>query len=77
MFDGVVRLRMQGSCHGCPSSAMTLKNAIEEAIYAAVPDVTAIEVEGIVDPTGSPRALSFPLCPWIPGLPPGAPALPG
>jgi len=49
VIDGIVRLRMQGSCHGCPSSAMTLKNAIEEAIYAAAPDVSAIEVEGVVD----------------------------
>ena len=48
--DGVVRLRMLGSCHGCPSSAMTLKNAIEEAIYAAAPDATAIEVEGVAEP---------------------------
>ena len=40
---------MQGSCHGCPSSALTLKNAIEEAIYAAAPDVAAIEVEGVVE----------------------------
>jgi Fe-S cluster biogenesis protein NfuA len=47
--SGVVHLRMQGSCHGCPSSALTLKNAIEEAIYAAAPDVAAIEVEGVVD----------------------------
>jgi Fe-S cluster biogenesis protein NfuA len=47
--DGIVRLRMQGSCHGCPSSALTLKNAIEEAIYALAPDVVAIEVEGVVD----------------------------
>jgi Fe-S cluster biogenesis protein NfuA len=49
VVDGVVRLRMQGSCNGCPSSALTLKNAIEEAIYAAAPDVEAIEVEGVVD----------------------------
>jgi Fe-S cluster biogenesis protein NfuA/nitrite reductase/ring-hydroxylating ferredoxin subunit len=46
---GVVRLRLQGSCHGCPSSAMTLKLAIEEAICEAAPDVTAIEVEGVVE----------------------------
>ncbi len=46
---GVVRLRLQGSCHGCPSSAMTLKLAIEEAIYAAAPDVAALEVEGVVE----------------------------
>src|SRR5262245_44423069 len=49
--DGVVRLRMQGSCHGCPSSAMTLKLAIEEAIYEQAPDVMAIEVEGADDRT--------------------------
>ena len=42
---GVVRLRLQGSCHGCPSSAMTLKLAIEQAIQEAAPDVTAIVVE--------------------------------
>ena len=45
--DGVVRLRMQGSCKSCPSSAMTLKLAIEEAIYAAAPDVVTIEAEGV------------------------------
>ncbi|MEO7909028.1 MAG: NifU family protein [Roseiflexaceae bacterium] len=47
--EGVVQLRLQGSCHGCPSSAMTLKLAIEEAIYTAAPDVTALEVEGVVE----------------------------
>ena len=47
--EGVVRLRLQGSCQSCPSSAMTLKLAIEEAIYEAAPDVTAIEAEGVSD----------------------------
>jgi Fe-S cluster biogenesis protein NfuA len=46
--EGAVRLRMQGSCNGCPSSAQTLKNAIEEAICEAAPDVTHIEVEGVI-----------------------------
>ena len=45
--NGVVNLRLKGSCDGCPSSALTLKHTIEEAIYAAAPDVTAIEVEGV------------------------------
>ena len=45
--DGVVRLRMQGSCKSCPSSSLTLKLAIEEAIYAAAPDVVNIEAEGV------------------------------
>lgn len=44
--EGVVRLRLEGSCHGCPSSALTLKSTIEEAIYEKAPDATAIEVEG-------------------------------
>lgn len=47
--DGVVRLRMQGSCQSCPSSADTLKLAIESAIYAAAPDVVSIEAEGVVE----------------------------
>jgi Fe-S cluster biogenesis protein NfuA/nitrite reductase/ring-hydroxylating ferredoxin subunit len=47
---GTVRLRLQGSCKTCPSSAMTLKLAIEEAIYAAAPDVAAIEAEGVAEP---------------------------
>ena len=51
--DGVVRLRLAGS--GCASTAATLKLAIEGAIYDAAPDMTALEVEGVVEqqqPTG-------------------------
>ena len=42
--EGRVRLRLQGSCDGCPSSAQTLRTSIEEAILAAAPDAEAIEV---------------------------------
>lgn len=62
---GVVRLRLQGSCHGCPSSAMTLKLAIEEAIYAAAPDVTALDVEGVVERPARPPAGFIPLEPLV------------
>lgn len=48
--DGAVRLRLQGSCHGCASSALTLKQTIEEAIYTAAPDLTTLEVEGVAEP---------------------------
>ena len=47
---GVVRLRLQGSCDGCPASAMTLKQAIEQAVLAAAPDVDRVEAEGVDDP---------------------------
>src|SRR5918997_1315516 len=41
--DGVARVRMHGSCEGCPASAMTLKLAIEEAVLKAAPDVEGVE----------------------------------
>ncbi len=44
--DGVVRLRLHGSGHSCPSSARTMQQTIEEAIYGKAPEVTAVEVEG-------------------------------
>jgi Fe-S cluster biogenesis protein NfuA len=47
--DGVVRLQLQGSCSGCPSSAVTLKHAVEEAIHKAAPDVAdivSVDAEG-------------------------------
>jgi Fe-S cluster biogenesis protein NfuA/nitrite reductase/ring-hydroxylating ferredoxin subunit len=48
--DGVVRLALQGTCDGCPSSAATLKLAIEDAIREAAPEVAGIEAEGAVEP---------------------------
>ena len=44
--EGVVRLRLVGSCNGCPSSTLTLKLAIEQAIYEAAPEVTKIITGG-------------------------------
>ena len=42
---GVVTLRMLGTCDSCPSSTVTLQLAVEGAIQAAAPEVTAIQVE--------------------------------
>jgi Fe-S cluster biogenesis protein NfuA/nitrite reductase/ring-hydroxylating ferredoxin subunit len=42
--DGVVRLRMLGSCDGCASSAVTLDLAVKDAVEAAAPEVERIEV---------------------------------
>ncbi len=44
-----VRLRMQGSCSGCPSSAMTLKLAIENAIQKAAPEIEEVLAEEAED----------------------------
>lgn len=45
-FDGatgIVSLHLQGSCAGCPSSTMTLRNGIENMLRHYVPEVTAVE----------------------------------
>lgn len=40
--QGVVLLKMQGSCSGCPSSSLTLKNGIERMLQHWVPEVTNV-----------------------------------
>ncbi|HEX3780551.1 MAG TPA: NifU family protein [Pseudonocardiaceae bacterium] len=46
--DDVVKLRLAGSCNGCPSSTVTVKLAIEKAIQDAAPEIVDIQVEGVV-----------------------------
>ncbi len=41
--EGVVKLHMQGSCSGCPSSRATLKHGIENMLRHYVPEVVAVE----------------------------------
>ncbi len=40
--EGVVYLKMQGACAGCPSSSMTLKHGIENLLKYYVPEVTEV-----------------------------------
>ncbi|MEV0579315.1 NifU family protein [Streptomyces sp. NBC_01463] len=47
--EGAVRLRLLGSCDGCPSSSVTLKLAVQGAVEAAAPEITSIEVETAAD----------------------------
>ena len=41
--DGVVKVRLQGACKGCPMSQMTLKRGIENAIKNEVAGVQRVE----------------------------------
>ncbi|HEY1620089.1 MAG TPA: NifU family protein [Streptosporangiaceae bacterium] len=50
VFDGVAKLRLEGSCHGCPSSTVTVELAISGAIEDAAPEVSRVEVEGMTAP---------------------------
>src|ERR671911_622279 len=51
---GVARLRLGGRWGGCPSSTMTLKLAIEEAVQKAAPELEGVEAEGVAEPPPKP-----------------------
>ena len=43
VVDGVVTVRLQGACAGCPMSQMTLKNGIERYLKNEIPEVKSVE----------------------------------
>ena len=45
--NGVAKLKLSGSCNGCPSSSSTLELGIKQAIEENCPDLLGLEVEGI------------------------------
>jgi Fe-S cluster biogenesis protein NfuA len=67
--EGRAQLRLQGNCHECPSSRLTLRYSIEEALSMAAPDLAGLDVEGLADEepkvsgNGSALAPKFTDCP--------------
>ena len=57
---GAVKLRLLGSCDGCPSSSVTLQFAVERAIVEAAPEISRIDV---ADPRTRPDP-GRPETPW-------------
>ncbi|XP_065363549.1 NFU1 iron-sulfur cluster scaffold homolog, mitochondrial-like [Calliphora vicina] len=52
--EGIVKLKMQGSCSSCPSSIVTLKNGVENMLQFYIPEVQGVEqvfdeVDKIID----------------------------
>ncbi|KAM7350436.1 NFU1 iron-sulfur cluster scaffold homolog, mitochondrial-like [Cochliomyia hominivorax] len=41
--DGIVKLKMQGSCSSCPSSIVTLKSGVENMLQFYIPEVKGVE----------------------------------
>ena len=41
--DGIVKVQLQGSCSGCPSSIITLKNGVQNLLTHYIPDVKQVE----------------------------------
>ena len=41
--DGVVKVKLQGACGGCPMAQMTLKSGIERVLREEVPEIKRVE----------------------------------
>jgi Fe-S cluster biogenesis protein NfuA len=41
--DGIVKLKMQGSCTSCPSSVVTLKSGVQNMLQFYIPEVLGVE----------------------------------
>jgi Fe-S cluster biogenesis protein NfuA len=46
-YDGVVTVQLRGSCSGCPSSTVTLKNGIEQLLTTEMPVVKEVVAESV------------------------------
>jgi Fe-S cluster biogenesis protein NfuA/nitrite reductase/ring-hydroxylating ferredoxin subunit len=58
--DGVVRVRMSGSCHGCAASAMTLRRGIEAAVRERYPGLREVVAEEADEPAApAPQLLQI------------------
>ena len=42
---GIVKVQLQGSCSGCPSSTMTLKQGVENLLCHYIPEIKQVEAE--------------------------------
>ena len=40
--DYIVKVKLQGACHGCPYSMQTLKAGVEQAIMKEVPEIKRV-----------------------------------
>ena len=41
----VVKVKLQGSCSGCPSSTITLKQGVQNLLQHYIPDIKQVEAE--------------------------------
>ena len=41
--NGIVRVRLLGTCHGCPYALITLKNGVERYLKEKIPSIKSVE----------------------------------
>jgi Fe-S cluster biogenesis protein NfuA len=56
--EGIARIALQGSCHGCAASRATLETAITQALAEHCPDLGGIEVGGVLEESGAVSQVS-------------------
>ena len=66
--DGVVKLRLEGSCKSCRASSSTLELAVRQALQEAAPDLLGMDVEGVVEEEPDAGITGVPL-PLVNGAP--------
>ncbi len=71
---GTARLRLQGACEGCPSSAQTLRLTVEEAVMCAAPELDRVAADGAVEEGPQPLGTALPLVQTRPEAPGPCPA---
>lgn len=57
--SGVVTVELAGSCSGCPSSTVTLKQGVENMLMHYIPEVKAVHSLGDMDEENDGRSLHF------------------
>ena len=73
--DGVAKLKLEGSCDGCPASSSTLELAIKAALDEHAPDLVSIHVEGLEQDLLNPITVSGAALPMV-DMPEGTPSAP-
>jgi len=41
--EGIVKVKLQGACNGCPMATLTLRNGIEEILKKEIPEIKRVE----------------------------------
>lgn len=59
VHDGIVHLRLHGSCGSCPGSSITLKNAVEDALFEVAPDIVEIVSENAAATPSGPQLVTL------------------
>jgi len=59
--DGIVRLRLEGSCKSCRASSSTLELAVQRALQQFAPDVEGMDVEGVIEEDDEDGVTGVPL----------------